>query len=233
MLLRRKTTKEDLMAVESVRRHPMVCLLVAVLVLPAVAGAARAEPLPLTVRVLGAFQTSLGGRTSGSQGAQVTNLEEQGQWYGVEVDWRPHPLFSLDVGVSKTGINEIHFAPAPGGNGPFGGLDRTFRSASLRQFTVAPLYHPVRGDRQVDFYLGPAAGIAAYTRAFASSQTELTYGGKIGFDVHLARSHWSVGGDLTVLSNHLRIFDGQPQQQVTYSRLAAAIAYHWQPRAPL
>ena len=221
------------MAVESVRRHRMVCLLVSVLSSLAAASAASAEPLPLTVRVLDAVQTSLGGRTSGSQGSQVTNLEERGQWYGVEVDWRPHPLFSLDIGASQGGINEIHFAPAPGGNGPFGGLDRTIRSASLRHFTVAPLYHPVRGDRQVDFYLGPAAGIASYSRVFASSQNELAYGGKIGFDIHLGRTHWSVGGDLTVLSNHLRIFDDSPQQQVTYSRIAAAIAYHWQQRAPL
>ncbi len=205
-------------------------LFASVLGMVAAAAAAPAEAPPLTARVLGANITNLAGKTSRTEGFQETNLAERKQWYGVELDWRPHPLFSLGLGASQGRIEEIHFGPPR--NGPGTGnlepnVDRTIRDSNLRHFTLAALFHPIPAEHPVDFYYGPVAGIAAYSRVFASSQSEFAYGGKIGFDVRLGRTHWGLGGDAAFLTSRLRIFDDSPSSLVIYSRVAIAVAYHW------
>jgi len=218
------------MAVAALRSNQMGRMFAFVLGLAAAAGAARAEPSQLTLRVLGTELTNLSGPTSRTEGSQTLNLAERRQWYGVDLDWRPHPLFSLDLGASQGRIEEVHFGPPQRGpgNGNFeANIDRTIRDAPLRHYTLAALYHPIPGVHRVDLYLGPDAGIAAYSRVFASSQSDFAYGGKIGFDVRLGASAWSLGGDAAVLTSRLRVFDDSPSHLVTYSRIAGAVAYHW------
>jgi len=212
------------MTVGSTRRNESLRWLVFALGWVAFAGTVRADPQRLTVRVLGTTHTSLSGKTSRTEGSQITTLAERRQWYGAELDWRPLSLFSLDLSASQGGIDEIHFAPPRSGSGE---LERTIRTATLRHLMLSPLYHPVSLDHQVDFYLGPEAGIASLDGPFASSRNELAYGGKIGFDVRLGSTPWSVGGDLTILSNRVRIFGDSAERLVTYSRFAAGVAYRW------
>lgn len=189
--------------------------------------AVRAEVPRLTLHVLGTQEVQATAiamaRITPTQSREVHLLEQQ-HWFGVDLDLRLVPLFSLDLGASQGSLKEIRFDSSQGVT------DTSTGSAPLRHLTLSALYHPIRASsgRRVDLYLGPSLGMAYYSRVFAKSESEPAYGGKLGFDVRLGESNWLFTGEASILKSRIQILPGASDSTLEYDRFfAVGLGYHW------
>ena len=189
--------------------------------------AVRAETPRLTLHVLGTPEvqaTATATITITPTQSREVNILEQRRWFGVDLDLRLVPLFSLDLGASQGSLKEVRFDSSQGVTHTSTG------SAPVRHLTLSALYHPIRASsgRRVDLYLGPSVGMAYYTRVFARSESQPAYGGKLGFDVRLGDSNWLVTGEASLLKSRIQILPGSSDSTLEYARLfAIGFGYHW------
>jgi hypothetical protein len=196
-------------------------------VLLAGAAAARAEMPGLTLHALGTNEVytpaAIARVTEGSTASSEVHVTEQRQWFGLNLDVRLHPLFSLDLGASQGRLQEVRIDSSQGASVFSTG------NAPLRHLTLSALYHPIPASagRRVDLYFGPTVGMAYYTRVFAGSESKSAYGGKLGFDVRLGDTSWLVTGEGSFLRSDIQVFANSQEQRFDYALFAAGLGYHW------
>jgi hypothetical protein len=219
--------EEEKMAPKFLCKRSLGALSVSLAVSLAGAAAARAEMPGLTLHALGTNEVftpvAIARVTEGPTASSEVHVTEQRQWFGLNLDVRLFPLFSLDLGASQGRLQEVRIDSSQG-NSVF-----TTGNAPLRHLTLSALFHPIPAGagRRVDLYFGPTVGMAYYTRVFAGSESKSAYGGKLGFDVRLGDSHWLVTGEGSFLRSDIQVLAGTQSQTLDYRVFAAGLGYHW------
>jgi hypothetical protein len=188
--------------------------------------AARAEMPRLTLHAWGTnevFTPTVIDRVETATTSTEVHIVEQRQWFGVDLDLRLVPVFSLDLGASQGGLKEDRFDSSQGVD------HRITGNAPLRHLTLSALFHPIPASsgRRVDLYFGPSAGMAYYTRVFAGSESKSAFGGKLGFDVRLGDSNWLVSGEASFLRSSVQVLANLQDRTLDYGHFAAGLGYHW------
>jgi opacity protein-like surface antigen len=185
-----------------------------------------------TLRVEGGT-TDYSSQTFSSYQSDSTELRlDGGQGFGVAAEYRPRPRIGVELSLSQididadwrqTQIQLVSTNPT---------VLRTVTVASdsgsfsLRPLAASFLFHPTQG--RLDFYLGPQLAWVDYqidVNGPPDRDSELAYGGKVGLELALGESPWSVGANYRYLDTQ---HEGVERDQYTGIRLnlvSAVLSY--------
>jgi hypothetical protein len=148
-----------------------------------------------------------------------------GTGFGVAAEYRSSPRMGWELSLSQIDLDadsrHVEFHPNPVQTASDSG---TF---SLRPLAVAFLIHPAAESR-LDFYLGPQLSWVDFqidVDGPPDRDSELAFGGKIGAELALGNSPWSVGASYRYLETQ---HEGVEHDQYTGIRLnliSATLSY--------
>jgi hypothetical protein len=192
------------------------------LALVAGTGAAEAQERRVTLRALYSNVPNLSGATSEAvPDVFALDVKAKNPWYALDLDIRASLTLSLNVTSSRGKLAEALTLFPP--QEPAVLVKQT---STIRHDVLSLLFHPVPGHF-VDFYFGPSYGRATYDRAFTSSESESTVGGKVGADLQLGWTGWIASAQLSVLTSGWRIADGEPRRNIRYTVVGAGLGYRF------
>ena len=158
---------------------------------------------------------------------------DSGKGLEVAAEFRPSPRVGLELSASRLRLDAQYrlFDTRPISFDPLVYETREIFSDSgyfeLEPLAVALLFHPLP-ERRVDFYFGPQI---AWTRfnvdveGVPDRDPEFAYGGKIGAELHLGDSPWTVGLDYRYLQLVHDATDRDIYANIGISALALGVGY--------
>jgi hypothetical protein len=202
--------------------------------------AAAAEPSRWTMRGR-ALVSDYENRFTTSYFENRTELDvDQGRGLEFALELRPNSLVGVELSVGRmsfdAALRDIRTEDDPSSSNP-----RDFRDVVIfsdeGDFIMEPvslsvLFHVLR-DRPVDFYLGPQAAWVRYDVGVEAPEreAELAYGAKLGAELRLGGSPWSLGLELRRLQTIHESLDRDLYGNIGLNVAALSLAYHLGPPA--
>ncbi|MES1245641.1 MAG: outer membrane beta-barrel protein [Acidobacteriota bacterium] len=187
---------------------------------------------PWTIRVEGGT-TDYSSETFSSYQSDTSRLRlDGGQGFGVAAEYRPSLRIGVELSLSRidldadwrqtqlrlvstnpTVLREVTVASDSG-------------TLSLRPLAVAFLFH-LSPDR-LDFYLGPQVSWVDYqidVNGPPDRDAEFSYGGKVGLELALGESPWSVGASYRYLEVQHEGMERDQYTGIQLNLISAALSY--------
>jgi hypothetical protein len=226
------------------KRMERRCALIALLLLAGLAVlptvSAAAEPTLWTMRGR-ALVSDYENRFKSSYFENRTELDvDQGRGLEFAIELRPNSHVGVELSVGRMSfdadLRNIRTEHDPSSSNP-----RDFRDVVtfsdegdfvMEPISLSVLFHVLR-DRPLDFYLGPQAAWVRYDVGVEAQdrEAELAYGAKLGAELRLGGSPWSLGLELRHIETIHESQDRDLYGSIGLNAAALSLGYHIGPPA--